>query len=265
MTQTPFIRAGLLALVVAAAATCGGEDGGPPEAGAPATGATGPGVAAGPAAAPDVDPEISPELADRVSYKMGHNWGLNFRDEEFDYNEELLLEGLHDALAGEEGPYSQPELNEAMDLFRQKLKVRRNLRRERLAAENAAEGPPFLERNAGRPEVVVLPSGLQYEVLASGSGPSPGPGDRVTVHYRGWFVDGTQFDSSYDRGRPNAFTLDRVIEGWQQALTRMRVGDRWKLYIPAELGYGDRGSGKIAPNATLIYELELLAVEPAAS
>lgn len=122
-------------------------------------------------------------------------------------------------------------------------------------------GQAFLERNGAREEVITTDSGLQYEVLVSGGGASPAPADLVTVHYTGTLIDGTVFDSSVQRGQPAEFPANRLIAGWVEALQLMRVGDKWMLFVPPELAYGDRGAGGvIGPGATLIFEIELLGV-----
>ena len=133
---------------------------------------------------------------------------------------------------------------------------------QRLAGENLQKGRAWLAENAERPGVTTLPSGLQYEVLKAGDGPSPEPHDRVTTHYRGTLIDGTVFDSSYDRGKPQPFRVGGVIRGWTEALQLMKVGAKWKLYVPAGLAYGERPrrGGKIRPNDALIFEVELLEI-----
>lgn len=122
-------------------------------------------------------------------------------------------------------------------------------------------GQAYLAENALRANVVTTASGLQYEVLASGDGAAPGPRDIVTTHYHGTFIDGRVFDSSVERGAPSAFPVDRVISGWKEGLQLMKVGDKWKLYIPPDLAYGDEGTSGIGPNETLIFEVELLDVQ----
>lgn len=129
------------------------------------------------------------------------------------------------------------------------------------AAYAAWKGNNFLKYNATKENVVTLPSGLQYRVIQEGSGAKPGYRDKVTVHYRGTLIEGTEFDSSYKRGNPATFPLNRVIKGWTQALTLMREGAKWELFIPPELAYGEQGSGQqIGPNETLIFEVELISV-----
>ncbi len=126
----------------------------------------------------------------------------------------------------------------------------------------AETGADFLAQNAKKQGITVTDSGLQYEVIQSGEGLSPSRTDRVTVHYRGTLVDGREFDSSYKRGKPATFPLNRVITGWTEGLQLMKEGDKWRLFIPSNLGYGSRGAGDlIGPNETLIFEVELLKIE----
>ena len=130
------------------------------------------------------------------------------------------------------------------------------------ATDNRDEGEAFLAQNAERDGVVTLPSGLQYEVLAQGDGATPRRRSTVLVHYSGTLVDGTPFDSSFSRGEPLRFRLNQVIPGWGEALQLMRVGDKWRLFIPADLAYGDQGVGSlILPGSALIFEVELLEVQ----
>ncbi len=136
--------------------------------------------------------------------------------------------------------------------------------REMMGAKNTQqqeEGRQWLEENAKRPEVVVLPSGLQYEILQAGTGATPGAGSRVTVHYEGRLTNGNVFDSSYKRNQPATFGVNQVIRGWTEALQLMPVDSKWRLYIPSDLGYGERGAGaSIPPNAVLIFDVELLGI-----
>jgi len=133
---------------------------------------------------------------------------------------------------------------------------------EALAAKNKAAGEAFLAENAKKEGVKVTKSGLQYKIIEEGEGPSPGPSDMATVNYRGTLIDGTQFDSSYDRGQPATFPVGGVIAGWTEALQLMKPGAKWQLFIPSDLAYGERGAGKdIGPNSTLVFDVELLSVE----
>lgn len=134
--------------------------------------------------------------------------------------------------------------------------------RKQQAEENLSQGEAFLAENGKREEVVSLPSGLQYEVIHDGNGETPGNTDTVVTHYRGTLIDGKEFDSSHRRGEPARFPVNRVISGWTEALQLMKVGSKWKLFIPSDLAYGERGAGKvIGPHATLIFEIELLEIQ----
>ena len=133
--------------------------------------------------------------------------------------------------------------------------------RKQLAEENLSQGESFLAENGKRADVVSLPSGLQYEVINDGDGDTPGKTDTVVTHYRGTLIDGKEFDSSHRRGEPASFPVNGVISGWTEALQLMAVGSKWKLFIPSDLAYGERGAGKvIGPHATLIFEIELLGI-----
>lgn len=150
---------------------------------------------------------------------------------------------------------TQEEMGAAVQEFQQQLA-------QEAGESNRSEGETFLASNAERDGVTTLPSGLQYEVVQEGDGPKPAATDRVTVHYRGSLVDGTQFDSSYDRGEPATFRLDQVIPGWSEGLQQMNVGSIWKLYIPGELAYGPNPPpGPIGPNAALVFVVELIGIE----
>jgi FKBP-type peptidyl-prolyl cis-trans isomerase len=145
--------------------------------------------------------------------------------------------------------------------YQQKLFKKKQEEMAALAAKNKEEGAAWLAENAKKEGVVTLDSGLQYKVLTAGSGTSPTPGDTVSVNYRGTLIDGTEFDSSYSRGQPAQFKVSGVIPGWTEALQKMKTGDKWELYVPADLAYGDRQQGdKIKPGSTLIFQVEVLEV-----
>ncbi len=142
-----------------------------------------------------------------------------------------------------------------------KVQDKHALESNKQAQENKAKGDAFLEENAKKDGVTALPSGLQYEVLVKGNGAKPTAKDKVKVHYHGTLLDGTVFDSSVERGEPATFGVSQVIKGWTEALQLMPVGSKWKLFIPADLAYGSRGSGKIGPMEMLIFEVELIDIE----
>jgi FKBP-type peptidyl-prolyl cis-trans isomerase FklB len=133
---------------------------------------------------------------------------------------------------------------------------------EKKMAANVEAGKKFLEENSKKPGVVTLPSGLQYQIIKEGTGPKPGPEDKVTTHYHGTLLNGKVFDSSVERGQPVSFAVNGVIPGWTEALQLMSVGSKWKLFIPSNLAYGERGAGgDIGPNETLIFEVELISID----
>jgi FKBP-type peptidyl-prolyl cis-trans isomerase len=156
------------------------------------------------------------------------------------------------------------EMRQALTELKQQAAAAAKQQREEQAGKNLEEGKAFLAENARKEGVRTLPSGLQYQVLSQGEGDPPAATDTVTVHYRGTLVDGSEFDSSYGRGEPATFPLDRVIRGWTEGLRLMRPGAKYRLFVPPELAYGERGGGpKIGPNSTLVFEVELLSVQRA--
>jgi FKBP-type peptidyl-prolyl cis-trans isomerase FklB len=198
---------------------------------------------------------------DKVSYGIGMDIGTNLRAQEIDINVQALYEGLAASYAGQETRMTQEESREVLMAFQQELMKKQQEQAAAEAAENLAEGEKFLEENKEREGVVVLPSGLQYEVLEEGSGESPVADDFVQVHYRGMLTNGTEFDSSYAREKPATFPVNGVIRGWTEALQLMKPGAKWKLYVPADLAYGDRQAGPmIKPNSALVFDVELLSV-----
>jgi len=199
---------------------------------------------------------------EKGSYAVGYNFGQIVQSRKMDVVAEQLIAGLRDALRG--GPARISE-SEVVTLARHvQNEGMRRLQKERAeqSARNRAEGQAFLETNKKRSGVVSLPSGLQYEVLRAGSGAKPAADDAVKVHFRGTLMDGTVFDSSFDRGQPIVVRPDTTIPAWIEALPNMSVGAKWKLFVPADLGYGDRPAENIPPGSTLIFEVELLSIEP---
>jgi FKBP-type peptidyl-prolyl cis-trans isomerase FklB len=202
-------------------------------------------------------------LQDKVSYGIGLRIGKDFKSQQVELNPDLLMKGIEDGLAGTEPLLSDAQIRETMVAFQQEMMEREKTRLEEASVKNAEEGKKFLEENAKKEGVVTLPSGLQYKVITEGSGKQPSSEDTVKVHYRGTLVDGTEFDSSYSRNEPAEFPVGGVIPGWTEALQLMKEGSKWQLVLPPELAYGERGAGpRIGPNATLVFEVELLEVEP---
>jgi len=202
------------------------------------------------------------DYMDTVSYSVGVDIGKSFRLQEMDINPDVMARGLSDAFSDKETALTDEEIQSTLINFRQEFQQKQREIAQRKAQEAAIAEESYLAESASKEGVVSLPSGLQYKVITPGDGPSPLTTDKVKVHYKGSLADGTIFDSSYDRGQPTSFTVSGVIKGWTEALLLMQVGSKWELTIPSKLGYGARGSGgKIPPNSTLLFEVELLAIE----
>jgi FKBP-type peptidyl-prolyl cis-trans isomerase FklB len=208
--------------------------------------------------------EEKPDLKDpkqRASYSIGADIGSNFKRQEIEIDAKALAAGLTDALGGKTS-LTEAEMKETLNNFRKDLQSRMEVKQKSAGEKNIKEGQAFLEANAKKEGVKTTASGLQYKVIKSGKGASPKPTDSVKVHYHGTLVDGTVFDSSVDRGEPVTFGVGEVIPGWTEALKLMKEGDKWQLYIPSKLAYGERAAGpKIGPNSTLIFDVELLSIE----
>jgi len=204
---------------------------------------------------------------DKVSYAVGMNVGMGvaakLRQQSLDVNQAILLRAMKDALAG--GKMLLTEEEERAVLTQLTVETRKKMEEKmKLAGEaNKKEGGEFLAANKVKDGVVTLPSGLQYKILTEGTGPKPAATDSVTCNYRGTLISGIEFDSSYKRGQPATFQLNGVIKGWTEALQLMPVGSKWQLFIPSELAYGEQSkSAEIGPNSTLIFEVELLSIQP---
>ncbi len=202
-------------------------------------------------------------LEDRVGYGIGLRIGRDFRTQEVAIDPRVLLKGVEDGLSGTAPLLSDEEIQKALTALQAELNERQEKRRKALAEENLRAGKAFLEQNGKKEGVVTLPSGLQYQVLRRGEGMIPGQNDQVTVHYRGRLIDGTEFDSSYARNKPATFPVAGVIPGWSEALQRMPVGSQWRIFLPPDLAYGSQGAGSmIGPEAVLVFDIELLGIEP---
>jgi len=198
---------------------------------------------------------------DKVSYAIGLDIGANLRMQKLDVNPEILSRGIADALAERPPLLSEAELGRVMQEFQQEYAAERQAEIQAMAAENLAAAEEFLSENKTNVGVETAESGLQYIVLEEGEGASPTAEDVVRVNYRGTLLDGTEFDSSYRRGQPAQFQVRGVIPGWQEALQMMKVGGKWRLFIPPDLAYGEAGAGQaIEPNSLLIFEVELLEI-----
>jgi len=198
---------------------------------------------------------------DEVSYALGLNWGNNLRRESVEVDPDLVLQGLKDALAGGKTQITDEEARAALVRLQNDLRTRDEARMREEAEKNRAAGDAYRAANKAKEGVVTLPSGLEYKIMTAGTGPKPMLTDKVTCNYRGSLIDGTEFDSSYKRGEPATFPVSGVIKGWTEALQLMPVGSKWQLVIPPELAYGPNGKGGvIPPNATLVFEVELLSI-----
>jgi FKBP-type peptidyl-prolyl cis-trans isomerase FklB len=199
---------------------------------------------------------------DKVTYSIGYNIGNNLKQQKIDVRPEVLSKGINDALSGGEQMMTQEEMQATMKEFQSEQMAKMQKEREELASKNKTEGEKFLAENKKKEGVVTLDSGLQYEVIKEGNGNKPSASDTVVVHYKGTLLDGTEFDSSYKRGQPATFPVNGVIPGWTEALQLMKEGAKWKLFIPSDLAYGERGAGRvIGPNATLIFDVELIEIK----
>jgi FKBP-type peptidyl-prolyl cis-trans isomerase FklB len=211
--------------------------------------------------AADKTPKLE-TLMDKVSYSIGLNIGKDFKAQNIEVNPELLARGIKDAISDTKPLLTDEEIQEAIGSFQQERMAEAEEMAKAAGEKNRQEGESFLLENAKKEGVVTLPSGLQYKVIEEGTGKSPEPGDQVTVHYRGTLVDGTEFDSSYERGEPVTFPVGGVIPGWTEALQLMKEGAKWQLFIPPSLAYGEKGAGQvIGPNATLIFDVELISIQ----
>lgn len=203
---------------------------------------------------------------DKVSYSIGMNIGNNLKKQSIDVNPDVFAQGIKDALSGSKALMTEQEVNETIMAFQKEMSAKQIERLKELGEKNKKEGEAFLAENKKKEGIITLPSGLQYKVINEGTGETPELTDVVTVNYRGTLIDGTEFDSSYRRGQPATFPVNAVIAGWTEALQLMKVGSKWQLFVPSDLAYGERGAGRdIGPNATLIFDVELLSIKKEAT
>lgn len=197
----------------------------------------------------------------KASYAIGLQMGSQLAPADAHLDLKAYMAGIRDGMAGNEPAVPQEELQVALQALNATVQEEETARRAAAAETNTAEGQAFLAENATKDGVTVTESGLQYEILREGEGATPGETDRVTIHYKGTLIDGTQFDSSYDGGTPASFGVNGVIAGFSEGLKLMTVGSHYRFVIPPEIGYGPSGSGPvIGPNATLIFEVELMEI-----
>jgi FKBP-type peptidyl-prolyl cis-trans isomerase FklB len=203
---------------------------------------------------------------DKVSYGIGMDIGNGLKSQSIDIDPDILARGLKDVLTGGKLLMTEEEFRETMTSFRNEMVAKQMARAKELSEKNKKEGEEFLTENKTKEGVVTLPSGLQYKIIKDGDGEKPKATDMVTVNYRGTLIDGTEFDSSTRHGQAATFKVDGVIPGWTEALQLMKTGSKWQIFIPSNLAYGERGAGRgeIGPNATLIFEVELLSIQDTA-
>lgn len=205
----------------------------------------------------------SKDKKDKISYSIGYDMGVRYKRILLNTNIESLLKGIRDAVNGIEPDMGQEELQKIMQNFFQDLRNKEEEKRKKLGEKNKKEGEIFLKENAQKEGVNVTKSGLQYKILREGTGPKPDPHDTVTIHYRGTLIDGTEFHDSYKSGEPVSFQLLKTFPGWAEALRMMKVGAKWKIFLPPDLAWGEDGLGdKVGPHAVIIFEIELLKTGP---
>jgi len=200
---------------------------------------------------------------EKVSYSIGVDIGNTMKKQSMDIDPDILAKGFKDAFTGGKTLMTEQEVTETLNSLRMEMMAKQQERMKEAGEKNKKEGEAFLAENKKKEGVVTLPSGLQYKVITEGTGKMPKLTDTVTVNYKGTLVDGTEFDSSYKRGQPATFPVNGVIPGWTEALQLMKEGSKWQVFIPSNLAYGERGAGNlIAPNAVLIFDVELISVKP---
>jgi FKBP-type peptidyl-prolyl cis-trans isomerase FklB len=221
-----------------------------------------------PDAAPAADaapvPNQEAQFRQQVSYCLGLDFGRGLTEGGIAVDPDSVAAGLADALSGAEPKLTAEQFAAVMQRFQQVMQQKAQEAEKKMAgkgAENLARGEKFLAENGKKDGVQVTPSGLQYRVVEEGAGDSPGPRDTVRCHYEGTLIDGKVFDSSYKRGEPAEFPVNRVIAGWTEALQMMKPGAKWEVFLPAKIAYGEQGApGAIGPNETLIFTIELIEV-----
>jgi FKBP-type peptidyl-prolyl cis-trans isomerase FklB len=203
---------------------------------------------------------------DRVSYAIGADLGHKLKTSSIDIDPNILTRALKDVLTGGKTAMNDEEIRTTLTDLTKDLQAKQATLNKEKSDKNKKEGEAFLAANKSKEGVVALPSGLQYKIIKAGTGPKPTAADTVVCNYKGTLIDGKEFDSSYKRGQPATFPVGGVIKGWTEALQLMPVGSTWQLFIPADLAYGDRQAGPdITPGATLVFEVELMSIQPKAA
>ncbi len=204
-------------------------------------------------------------LEQKASYTLGADIAKNFRAQGLEIDVKSFSLGLDDALQNRTLKLTEEEMMSAINTVKENMQKQQLEKQQSLARTNVDEGKAFLADNAKKEGVTTLDSGVQYKVLTKGEGNSPTAEDTITAHYRGTLLDGTEFDSSYQRDEPLTLQMGSVIKGWGEVLKLMKPGSKWEVYIPADMAYGERGAGDaIGPNQTLIFTIELIKFDPPA-
>jgi FKBP-type peptidyl-prolyl cis-trans isomerase FklB len=209
-------------------------------------------------------PEATATQRAELSYALGYEAGLDLGQRKLDVDIATVLRGVQDGYSRKKPAYPPQQMQQVIHAMQQKMIAEARAAYEKLAADNLRKAQDFFSANHKKPGVVTLPSGVQYKVLDGASGDkSPSIDSKVTLQYRGAFLDGTVFDNTEDRGKPVVFPVNQMIPGWRQIITRMHVGDHWKVFIPPDQAYGIRGEPpRIGPNEALVFDIRLLGVEP---
>jgi len=220
------------------------------------------GQAAGQAAGQQAAPaNLPPPDRNKLSYAIGYDIGRDFKENKIDVDINTVIRALQDGFAQRQPAVPENEMRQQVAIMRERMLREARARFEQVARENKAKSDRFLAENRAKNGVRTLPSGIQYRVIEEGNGPRPTANSEVTVHYRGSLISGLEFDSSFARGEPVTFKVNEMIPGWQEILPMMRVGDEWKVFLPPEKAYGERGHGPIGPNEALIFDIRLVAVK----
>ena len=198
---------------------------------------------------------------EKVSYGIGVAVERNFKRQGIEVDLDSVIKGMRDAASGDKLLMTEDDLNATLTAFRTEMAKKQEQATKKAAEVNKKAGEAFLAENKKKDGVLTLPSGLQYKILKAGEGRKPTMDDTVECQYRGALLDGTEFDSSYRMGKPLTFDVKGVIAGWREALQLMPVGSKWQLFVPPQLAYGERGTSGIGPNATLIFEVELVSIQ----
>jgi FKBP-type peptidyl-prolyl cis-trans isomerase FklB len=278
MSKTTFIASSLAAAGLFLAASTPAQQ--TPAASSPTTppAAAKPATAAKPAQTPAAKPGAAAAARaqapltlktqkEKASYAIGMNIGKNLKRDSVEIDTAMFYRALKDALAGNKLLLTDEEAKTALMTLQTEVRAKEEAKTKAAAVENKKTGDAFLAANKSKEGVVTLPSGLQYKILKAGTGPKPAAEDTVLCHYRGTLIDNTEFDSSYKRGEPLKIPVGGVIKGWTEAIQLMPVGSKWQLFIPSDLAYGERGApgSPIGPNSTLVFEVELISIEPKAA